>query len=62
MPFCSARTSSFVGFAEIVAMYALFRLQDRPWERDIVFLALVGLTCTVVIAALKVSAKRRTSS
>ena len=43
-------------------MYALFRLQDRPWERDIVFLALVGLTSTVVIAALKVSAKRRKSS
>jgi hypothetical protein len=52
----------FVGFAEIVAIFALFRLQDRPWERDIVFLALVGLTSTVVIAALRVSAKRRKSS
>jgi hypothetical protein len=52
----------FVGLAEIVAMYALFRLEDRPWERDFVFLALVGLTSTVVIAALKVSTKRRKSS
>ena len=48
----------FAGFAEIVAMFALFRLHDRAWERDVVFLALVGLTVTVVFAGLKASAAR----
>jgi hypothetical protein len=48
----------FAGFAEIVAVYALFRLHDGSWERDIVFLALVGLVVTVVIAGLKASAAR----
>jgi hypothetical protein len=43
-------------------MYALFRLQDQTWERDVVFLAVAGLTGVVVIAGLKVSAARRTSS
>jgi hypothetical protein len=48
----------FVGFAEIVSVYALFRLHDGSWERDVVFLALVGLTVTVVFAGLKASAAR----
>ena len=48
----------FAGVAEVVAMFALFRLQDRTWERDVVFLALVGLTVTVVFAGLKASAAR----
>ncbi|HET7759806.1 MAG TPA: hypothetical protein VFK62_07775 [Gaiellaceae bacterium] len=52
----------FAGVAAVVAMYALFRLQDRTWERDVVFLAVAGLTGVVVIAGLKVSAARRTSS
>ena len=52
----------FAGFAEIVAMFALFRLHDRSWERDVVFLALAGLTVVVVIAGLKTSATRRESS
>jgi hypothetical protein len=54
----------YAGFAEILAMFALFRLQDRTWERerDVVFLAVVGLTGVVVIAGLKVSAARRKSS
>jgi hypothetical protein len=52
----------FAGFAEVVAMFALFRLQDRTWERDVVFLAVAGLTGVVVIAGLKVSAARRKSS
>ena len=52
----------FAGFAEIVAMFALFRLHDRAWERDVVFLALAGLTVVVVIAGLKTSAARRETS
>lgn len=52
----------FAGVAEVVAMFALFRLQDRTWERDVVFLAVAGLTGVVVIAGLKVSAARRKSS
>jgi hypothetical protein len=52
----------FAGVAEIVAMLALFRLRDRTWERDVVFLAVAGLTGVVVIAGLKVSAARRESS
>ena len=52
----------FAGFAEIVAVYALFRLHDGTWERDLVFLAVLGLTVTVVLAGLKTSAARRKSS
>ena len=52
----------FAGVAEVVAMFALFRLQDRTWERDVVFLAVAGLTGVVVMAGLKVSAARRKSS
>ena len=52
----------FAGVAEVVAMFALFRLQDRTWERDVVFLAVAGLTGVVVIAGLKVSAARRKTS
>jgi hypothetical protein len=43
-------------------LFALFLLHDRAWARDIVFLAVVGLTGVVVIAGLKVSAARRTGS
>jgi len=39
-------------------VYALFRVHDGSWERDVVFLALVGLTVTVVFAGLKASAAR----
>lgn len=52
----------FAGFAEIVAVFALFRLHDRSWERDVVFLAVAGLTVVLVIAGLKASAARRESS
>lgn len=52
----------FAGFAEIVALYALFRLHDGSWERDIVFLAVAGLTGFVVIAGIKANAARRESS
>jgi cell division protein FtsW (lipid II flippase) len=52
----------FAGFAEIVAMFALFRLQDRTWERDVVFIAIAGLTVVVVITGIKTSAARRESS
>jgi len=52
----------FAGFGEIVAMFALFRLHDRAWERDVVFLVVAGLTVAVVIVALKTSAARRESS
>jgi hypothetical protein len=52
----------FAGFAEIVALFALFRLHDGSWERDVVFLAVAGLTGVVVIAGLKASAARRESS
>jgi Ca2+/Na+ antiporter len=52
----------FAGVAEVVAMFALFRLQDRTWERDVVFLAVAGLTVVVVIAGLKASVARRKSS
>jgi predicted cobalt transporter CbtA len=52
----------FVGFAEILAVYALFRLHDESWERDVVFLALLGLTVAVVFASLKASAARREDS
>jgi hypothetical protein len=52
----------FAGFAEVLAMFALFRLHDGTWERDVVFLAVAGLTGVVVIAGLKTSAARRESS
>ena len=52
----------FAGAAEIVAMFALFRLQDRTWERDFVFAAVAGLSGFVVFVGLKVSAARRESS
>ena len=52
----------FAGFAEVVAMYALFRLHDGTWERDIVFLAVAGLSFAVVVAGLKTSAARREGS
>jgi len=52
----------FAGAAEIVAMFALFRLHDRTWERDFVFAAVAGLTAFVAIVGLKVSAARRKSS
>jgi hypothetical protein len=52
----------YAGFAEIVAVFALFRLQDRTWERDAVFLAVAGLTVVVVIAGLKISVARRKRS
>jgi len=52
----------FAGFAEVVAMFALFRLQDRAWERDLVFLCVAGLSFAVVIVGLKASAARRDTS
>jgi uncharacterized membrane protein YozB (DUF420 family) len=52
----------FAGAAEIVAMFALFRLHDRAWERDFVFAAVAGLTAFVVFVGLKVSAARRENS
>jgi hypothetical protein len=52
----------FAGFAEIVAVFALFRLYDRSWERDVVFLNVAGLTVVLVIAGLKASAARREPS
>jgi uncharacterized membrane protein YozB (DUF420 family) len=51
----------FAGAAEIVAMFALFRLHDRTWERDFVFAAVAGLTAFVAIVGLKASAARRES-
>ena len=52
----------FAGAAEIVAMFALFRLHDRTWERDFVFAAVAGLSAYVVFAGLKVSGARGESS
>ena len=52
----------FAAAAEIVAMFALFRLHDRTWERDFVFAAVAGLSGFVVFVGLKVSAARRQSS
>lgn len=52
----------FAGVAEVVAILALFRLQDQSWERDFVFLAIAGLTAYVVIAGLKLNAARREGS
>jgi len=52
----------FAGAAEVVAMFALLRLQDRAWQRDFVFAAVAGMTAFVVYAGWKVSAARRPSS
>jgi cell division protein FtsW (lipid II flippase) len=52
---------TFAGAAEVVAMFALFRLQDRTWERDFVFAAVAGLSAFVVIVGLKVSGARQGS-